>query len=80
MIVIDILQSFLKMVASFVMRVFLNFKRCCMGQSILRYLVFVGVVVVTVISLFLSVFVGGLWFVAVLIFGSLTALGISDLM
>ena len=80
MIIIDILQSFLKMIASFVMRVFLNFKRCCMGQSIIRYLVFVGVVVVTVISLFLSVFVGGLWFVVVLIFGALTALGISDLM
>ena len=50
-----------------------------MVQSITRYLVFIGIIFVTIISLFLGVFVDGLWFVATLIFAALVALGISDL-
>lgn len=50
-----------------------------MVRSITRYLVFIGVILVAVISLFLGVFVDALWFVAALIFAALVVLGISDL-
>ena len=49
-----------------------------MLQSIVRYLVFCTVIVITIVSLFLGIFSNSWWFVATLIFGALTVLGVHD--
>ena len=50
-----------------------------MFRSILRYLAFIAIILVTIISFLLGVFVDKLWHISTLIFGALVIIGISDL-
>ena len=51
-----------------------------MLRSMVRYLAFIGIILITIVSFFLGLFVDKLWFIAALIFGALVVVGISELM
>lgn len=50
-----------------------------MAKSIIRYLAFIGVILATILFLILGIFLSSGWFIVALVFASLTALGVSDL-